>query len=94
MGHPMIMKFTYLTIKTTGATSSLSLWQDGVPGPWHLSQAEHERPSFAMGVKGRSLGDTEAWDLARPLAQMAPFIQLTLQTSWHNMKLPEPFRAS
>lgn len=86
----MIIKFTYLTTKTTGATSSLSLWQEGVLGPWRLSQAEHERPSFATGVKGRSLGDTEVWDLP----QMAPFIQLTLQTSQHDMKLPEPFRMS
>ena len=90
MGDTTIMKFTYLTKKITGATSSLSLWQEGVLGPWRLSQAEHKRPSYASGVKGRSLGDREAWDLP----QMAPFIQLTLQTSWHNMKLPEPSRAS
>ena len=90
MGDPTIIKFTYLTKKTTGAISSLSLWQEGVLGPGRLGQAVHERPSFATGVKGRSLGDTEVWDLP----QMAPFIQLTLQTSWHDMKLPEPSRSS
>ena len=63
MGDTTIMKFTYLTKKITGATSSLSLWQEGVLGPWRLSQAEHKRPSYASGVKGRSLGDREAWDL-------------------------------